>query len=179
MESSFALRMIESIKWKKWYKSDKRLKRKTTINMAISIVFFVQLCSVAFALEEITYPPLNTTSISTEKIEEPQENIDQLQVSKATNNSSVPPVLELTTNSIREHSHPLPSKVKLTGPLDLRVNTTTPHSITLTWRLNPEMKGKIIYYRVHYVHENYRDVKTIKYRTDGTYELTGLGKQSK
>ena len=142
--------------------------------MAITVVFFVQLFSVAVALEEITHPPLKSTSSIPEKVEDPQLSIEQPNLIKAKNDSGVPRS-EHTQNSVRKHSHPLPSKVKLTGPLDLRVNTTTPNSITLTWRLNPDMKGKIVYYRVYYVHENHRDVKTIKLRNDGTYELTGLG----
>ena len=147
---------------------------KFTTYMAISIVFFVQLFSVALALEEITHPPLKSTSSITEKVKDPQLSTEQPNLTKAKNDSEIPRS-EPTQNSFRKHSHPLPSKVKLTGPLDLRVNTTTPNSITLTWRLNPDMKGKIVYYRVYYVHENYRDVKTIKLRNDGTYELTGLG----
>ena len=170
--------MRKSINRKSWYKSETRLIRKATINMAIITVIFVQLFSVALALEEITYSPLKSASNSTEKIVNPQVPIDQPEISKITNSSVViPRVTEPTPNSFREHSHPLPSKIKLTGPLDLRVNTTTPNSITLTWRLNPEMKRRIISYRVYYVHESYRDIKTIKPPTDLTYELTGLGKR--
>ena len=179
MESSVPSRMRNSITRKNWYKSEKRLMRKTTINMAIDIVIFVQLLSVALALEEITYPTLKPTSNITEKIEDPQVPIDQSEFSKLSNTTDVSRVTEPTPSSFRKHSHPLPTKIKLTGPLDLRVNTTTPNSITLTWRLNPEMKGKITYYRVYYVHENYRDVKTIKLGRDGRYELTGLGMENK
>ena len=70
------------------------------------------------------------------------------------------------------HSH----KPPMTGPHDLSVNTTTPTSIKLQWQLDEYMKDKILKYRIHYVHQNFHDVKTTESSVDGLYDLSDLGK---
>ena len=146
---------------------------RITLNMAINMLLLVQLLPVSLAFDEISPPSVKPPTIDVEETKDIQALSDQYRPIAAKNDSSNLRV-QSVANFVREHSATR-SNIKLTGPLDLKVNTTTPNSITLQWRLNPEMKGKIIYYRVYYVHDNYPDVKTIKLPNQGTYELTGLG----
>ena len=139
------------------------------------MILIVQLLSVALASDDMIPSLTNSTRIDEKTTEKTEILSDQSRPRSTTNDIDLPPP-KLTTNSGMEHSHS-PSKSKLTGPFDLKVNTTTPNSITLQWSLNPEMENEILNYRVYYVHENYKDVKTIKARKHGPYELTGLGRK--
>ena len=134
----------------------------------------IQLASLRVRGEQNTH---TARQFCTDAIKEIQTLSDQSMPNLFKNDSE-----SLSQNSaanlVRKHSHKPQPNVKVTGPFDLKVNTTNPNSITLEWRLNPDMEGKITYYRVYYVHENYRDVKTIKLQKYGTYELTGLGELS-
>ena len=177
MVLSIAKLMAKSIKTRQWYKEDKRLRSRIKLNIAINMLLLVHFLSVTLAFEESTPPSIKLTSTTIKETNEIQPLSDQSMPNSVTNNNENP-IQKSVANFLLEHSHKPPPKVKLTGPFDLKVNTTTPNSITLEWRLHPDMEGKIIYYRVYYVHENYRDVKTIKMQNQGTYELTGLGECS-
>lgn len=175
MGPSLILLTIKSLRTRQRYKKEKSLKSHFVLCMAIAI-FLVQLISDALATEVIAPSSVNSTSVADEKTGQIQILSNQARPN-TTANSNDTAKTKSAVDSSREHSHTPPVKIKLTGPLDLRVKTTTPHSITLQWRLNPDMKEKIINYRVYYVHENYRDVKTIKLLSHGAYELTGLGER--
>ena len=175
MESSFHFLAIKSIHTIQRYKNKRLLKSSFTINWATNMILIVQLLSVALASDDMITSLTNSTRIDEKTTEKTEILSDQSRPRSTTNDIDLPPP-KLTTNSGMEHSHS-PSKSKLTGPFDLKVNTTTPNSITLQWRLNPEMENKIFNYRVYYVHENYPDVKTIKAQNHGPYELTGLGRK--
>ena len=177
MGLSIAKLTAKSIKTRQWYKEDKRLMSKFTLNVAINMLCLVQLLSVTLAFEESTPPSIELTSTTIEETKEIKPFSDQSMPNSDKNNVENSNQKSVTS-FLLEHSHKPPPKVKLTGPFDLKVNTTTPNSITLEWRLHPDMERKIIYYRVYYVHESYRDVKTIKLQNQGTYELTGLGECS-
>ena len=168
MGSSFHFLAIKSIHTIQRYKNKRLLKSSFTINWATNMILIVQLLSVALATDDMIPPLTNSTRID-EKTTEKTEILSDQSRPRSTTNDIDHPSPKLTTNSGLEHSHS-PSKSKLTGPFDLKVNTTTPNSITLQWRLNPDMENKIFNYRVYYVHENYPDVKTIKAQNHGPYE---------
>ena len=144
-----------------------------TLNLAITMLLLVQWVTVALASEETILPTINPMTVTIEEMPKRDLLLNSSRGIMDTEDIDNPSLK--TADFLRGHSHK-PPPANLTGPLDLRVNTTTPTSITLQWRLNPEMKERIIKYRIHYVHQNFPDVKTIMLVNDGTYELTGLGK---
>lgn len=143
-----------------------------TLNLAITMLLLLQWVTVALASEHTT-PTINPMTVTIEEMQKMGLLVNQSRGISATNDADNPSLT--MADFLRGHSHK-PPPANMTGPLDLRVNTTTPTSITFQWRLNPDMKDRIIKYRIHYVHQNFPDVKTIMPANRGTYELTGLGK---
>ena len=169
--AAWIISAIQSFKAGKWHKEkSKGFLKAINMNLVIVILLLTQWDTLVLALEDIESPDgnsvLGTINLS-EKGIVPNQTIDSGLY------ESIEPKL---TPLKPKHSHIHKPPAKLTGPLDLSVNTTTPTSITLQWQLNERMKSRIIKYRIHYVHQNFEDVKTFVPTKYGMYELTELGK---
>jgi hypothetical protein len=64
----------------------------------------------------------------------------------------------------------------LERPKNLVVVAASQRSISLRWDFSPAT-GNIEGYRIYYVHENFKDVKTVLKATPA-YDLHGLGKKT-
>ena len=162
---------IQSLKVGIWHTEEgKGFFRTLNMNLAIAILLVIQWDNLVLALEDIESPGSNSV-LGT--INVPGKYIVPNHTIHLDLYENIEPKL---TPLKPKHSHIHKPPAKLTGPLDLSVNTTTPTSITLQWQLNERMKSQIIKYRIHYVHQNFEDVKTFVPTKYGMYELTELGK---
>ena len=140
------------------------------------MLLLMQWASVALALDDTTPSTLNPITVKVAKMPKIGVSLNKSETITTTIENNIIQRVKTAADLLRGHNHKPPPPTNLTGPLDLKVNTTTPTSITLQWRLNKEMEDRIIKYRIHYRHQNFPDVKTILPASHGTYELTGLGK---